>query len=320
VGEIVAGLASSHAFAFMPPERWDEFREQNRRLLYERRGVAAPVQDGVRVETLAANLRGYARIRGGLDRLRSLLTQQRPDALVVIGDDQDENFDASNVPQLAVHVGEEFTLAGPLATGAATHRVHRGLATALLEQGVREGFDIARLGSFPNGELRSHAHTQVLADMLPRADIPVVLVFLNAIHHPAVPPWRCAQFGQLLARVVRDRPEGERVAVYASGGWSHFTAGYPWDAYRGPHTHGAIDAAFDHVVRELVEEGDGGRLGELTDTDLLEHGQVELRAWIALIGALGDLPADFVEYQTFYRAMMGMAVAAWTPEPVGRNR
>ncbi|SFL30938.1 hypothetical protein [Geodermatophilus ruber] len=316
MGSIVAGLASSHAFAFMEPQRWDDFRERNRQILHRRSGVLPPVQDGVHDETLAMNREGYARIRGGLDRLRTVLADRRPDVLVVIGDDQDENFSTANVPQLAVHVGTSFTLANPLATSEVPYPVHRELATALLEQGVREGFDIASLGSFENDELRSHAHAQVLADLLPRADLPVVLVFLNAVHHPAVEPWRCEQFGQLLARVVRARPAGERVAVYASGGWSHFTAGYPWAAYRGPRTHGAIDTDFDRVVLDLVERGEGHTLARLTDADLLEHGEIELRAWIALLGALGAEPAAFVEYQPFYRAMMGMAVAAWTPEPV----
>jgi hypothetical protein len=317
VGSIVAGLASSHAFAFIEPEQWDEFREMNRQLLFRRRGVVPPVQGGVHDETLAGNRAGYAHIRGGLDRLRSLLAELRPDALIVIGDDQDENLGPANVPQLAVHVGAGFTLASPLATSPVPYAVHRELATALLEQGVREGFDIASLGSFEDDELRSHAHAQVLADMLPDGDVPVVLVFMNAIHSPAIQPWRCRQFGELLARVVRDRPDGERVAVYASGGWSHFTAGYPWASYRGPHEHGAIDAEFDRDILRLLECGRGRELAELSDIDLLDHGEIELRAWIALVGALGDRPTDFIEYQPFHRALMGMAVAAWTPEQEG---
>lgn len=314
MGTIVAGLASSHAFAFMEPEQWDEFREKNRRMLQQRSGVLPPVQDAVQDEDLAANRERYARIRGGLDRLRDVIAELRPDALIVIGDDQDENFTAANVPQLAVHVGAEFTLGSPLATSQDRYRVHRELATSLLEQGVQEGFDIASVGSFENDQLRSHAHAQVLAHVLPAADIPVVLVFLNAIHHPAIEPWRCEEFGRLLSRVMERRPEGERVAIYASGGWSHFTAGYPWAAYRGPHTHGAIDAAFDREVLQLLEDGEGRKLAELSDADLLEHGEIELRAWIALVGALGGRPADFIVYEPFHRALMGMAVAAWTPE------
>ncbi|WP_300009880.1 hypothetical protein [Pseudonocardia sp.] len=318
MGTIVAGLASSHAFAFMEPGQWDEFREHNRRMLEQRSGVLPPVQDAVHDEDLAANRARYARIRGGLDRLRDVLAQLRPDALIVIGDDQDENFTTANVPQIAVHVGAEFELATPLAQSRARHRVHRELAMSILEQGVREGFDIASLGSFSDDALKSHAHAQVLAHVLPEADIPVVLVFLNAIHHPAIEPSRCEEFGQLLSRVMQGRPAGERVAIYASGGWSHFTAGYPWAAYRGPHTHGAIDTEFDREVLQLLEDGEGRKLAELSDADLLEHGEIELRAWIALVGALGDRPADFIVYEPFHRALMGMAVAAWTPEPAER--
>jgi hypothetical protein len=316
VGRIVAGLASSHAFAFLPPDQWDALREQNRQMLHRLSGALPPVQDGVRAETLEGNQEAYRRIRGGLDRLRNMLTDLRPDVLIVIGDDQNENFSSALVPQLAVHVGERFTLASPLAHSEQPYRVHRELATALVEQGVGEAFDIASVGSFANDELRSHAHAQVLADMLPGADIPVVLVFVNAIHSPAVAPRRCEQFGRLLADVVRSRPEGERVAVYASGGWSHFTAGYPWADYEGPHTHGAIDSDFDRVVGQSLKDGEGRKLAQLTAAELLEHGEIELRAWITLIGALGDLPTAFLEYQPFHRALMGMAVAAWLPDPV----
>jgi hypothetical protein len=313
MGKIVAGLASSHAFTFMPIDDWDYYRDGNRRVFEKRYGFLPKAPDGVLRESLEANRRRFAPIQEALEAIRAKLASTLPDVLVVVGDDQDENFSTANTPQLAVYTGTEFTLARSSATST-KYTSHREFSSDLLEQGVFEGFDLASVGRFEGDELKSHAHAQVLANIMPRADIPVVLVFMNAIHHPSVEPWRCAQFGELLSRVAANRPAGERVAIYASGGWSHFTAGYPWKSYRGQMGHGDIDEAFDKSLVDTLTSGETQRLSELSGADLLDHGQVELRAWIALLAALGDEPLlDFLTYEPFYRGLMGMAVGSWTP-------
>ncbi|MDP9823632.1 aromatic ring-opening dioxygenase LigB subunit [Nocardioides massiliensis] len=314
MGEVVAGLASSHAFTFMPIDDWDEFRERNRRMFQERYGFVPEVPDGVLAESMEENRKRFAAIQEALNAIRAKLASTLPDVLIVVGDDQDENFSTANIPQLAVYAGGDFTLANPLIRGSTEYTCHREFARDLLEQGVLEGFDLASVGRFEGDELRSHAHAQVLANIMPGAEIPVVLVFMNAIHHPSVEPWRCTQFGELLSRVTAKRPANERVAIYASGGWSHFTAGYPWLNYRGQAGHGDIDEDFDKHLVDTLTGGDTRQLSKLSGADLLEHGQVELRAWIALLAALGDEPhLDFLTYEPFYRGLMGMAVGSWTP-------
>ncbi len=314
MGKIVAGLASSHAFTFMEPGRWDEFREKNRASMKRRYGAEPPAQPGVAAETPEDNAARYAHIRAALDALRRQLRDTRPDALIVIGDDQNEHFTVANIPQLAVYVGRDFRLSSRFSKTKASYRAHQALAEDLLEQGVREGFDLASIGAFNNEELAAHAHAQVLDAFLPEAGIPVVPIFINAIHYPAIAPTRCYAFGQMLARAIGRRPENERVAICASGGLSHFTAGYPWKKYTGPHTHGAICQDFDRQAVAWMQVGAGDKLAALSDRDLLCHGDVELRSWIALLGALGPVAADFVVYEPFYRALMGMAVASWSPE------
>lgn len=315
MGRIVTGLASSHAFTFLPVDDWEELRERNRRMFEKRYGFLPAAADGVSRETVEGNRERFAHIEAALDKVRANLASTRPDVLILVGDDQDENFSTANLPQLAVYVGPDFTLSNPLVDKPTRYVSHQGFASDLLAQSALTGFDVASVGRFEGDQLKSHAHAQVLANMLPDGEIPVVLVFMNAIHHPAIEPWRCAQFGELLARVTALRPADERVAVYASGGWSHFTAGYPWGSYNGPMGHGDIDEEFDRRLLETLTSDDSRGLSALSGADLLEHGQVELRAWIALRAALGDQPRlDFLTYEPFYRALMGMAVAAWTPE------
>lgn len=83
----------------------------------------------------------------------------------------------------------------------------------------------------------------------------------------------------------------------------------PWS----PDTYGAIDSVFDRSVRHLLEVGEGHRLGELTaqtcwSTERSNSGRGSCKA-------LRHQAPTFLECEPSYRALIGMAVAAWTPEP-----
>ena len=108
MGQIVAGLASSHAFTLMDPEHWENFRERNRAGYQRRYGVAPPVHPRIGQERPAENAQRFMHITSALEQLRKRLEELRPDALIVIGDDQDENFKDDNLPQIAIYLGEEF--------------------------------------------------------------------------------------------------------------------------------------------------------------------------------------------------------------------
>ena len=311
MGTIAAGLASSHAFTLLDPDTWDERRAWNRGAYQRRYGVEPPQQPQVEQETPETIRPRYERIRAGLEGLRDELAAMRPDALLVIGDDQDENYNEQNMPQLAIYTGDRVRAVSHGDDGG-EYACHAELAQAILEGCVAQGFDLAYSRQFPNGELKSHAHGPPLQILLPERNIPIVPIFVNAIHVPAPEPARCYAFGQAVARVIESRPSNERVAVYASGGLSHFTAGYPWTSYQGPNTHGAICTDFDHSAVELMRQGKASKLAELTSKDLLASGEIELRSWLIMLGAVGDRPATDIVYEPFYSAIMGMAVARWS--------
>jgi len=302
----------------MAPPKWDEFRSLNREFYRRRYGSEPQTRAEIDRETTVDNERRYERVRRAHDRLRAEIAEQRPDLLILIGDDQDENLTSRNLPQLAVYSGDDFRLTGRYARTPARYRTHVEFAAAILERGVRDGFDLASLGEFENGELKSHAHAQVLDALMPDAHVPVVLFFLNAIHHPAVTPRRCYAVGELIRKVIEQRPADERVMVGASGGLSHFTAGYPWPHYRGAFGYGDICQDFDRSLIRRIEAGQGQELADLSSEELIEHGDIEFRSWLALLGAIGAVPSTFIVYEPFYRAIMGMAVASW-PEIAPRS-
>jgi hypothetical protein len=315
MGEVVAGYASSHAFTFVEPEGWEPFRTKNRHMYARLYGEMPPEPPGVFDEPLESAAARYSDIQGGLQRLRDRVRNDRLDSLIIIGDDQNENFDGSALPQIAVHTGPGFTLAERFSPERAHRSVASDLASDLVTHAVEADFDVTGVREFREDSLRSHAHAQIIENILRDFPIPLVLVFLNAIHVPALSPRRCYEFGRTISEAVRvRRPAGERVGVYASGGLSHFTAGYPWGAYEGPHVHGSIDEKFDRRTVEVLESGRAAELADLTTGDLLESGNIEMRAWICTVGAVGGATPWSTVYQPLLRAIMGMAVA-WTPEP-----
>lgn len=218
MGEIVAGYASSHAFTFIEPDGWEEFRNKNRENYERRHGRVATCPPGEYDESFEAAAARYARIQGGLQRLRNNIRRDRLDCLIVIGDDQNENFDGSALPQIAIYTGADFILSERFSSVSRHWASASSLSQDVYEQTVKSGFDVTGVVEFREKTLRSHAHGEILAHILGDHAIPVVLMFLNAIHMPSLSPKRCFALGCAIADAVRlCRPADERVGVYASG-------------------------------------------------------------------------------------------------------
>jgi aromatic ring-opening dioxygenase LigB subunit len=150
--------------------------------------------------------------------------------------------------------------------------------------------------------------------LLPAADVPIVPIYVNAIHPPGPTPARCYDFGQVLGTIIRDHLANKRIAIYGSGGLSHFTAGYPWRFYRGPFGYGAISEEFDRKIIHWMTHGKVEEIKKLTSTELLDHGDIEFRSWMIVLGAVGAVPAQMLAYEPLYRGLMGMGVARWPVE------
>ena len=309
MAKLVAGMASSHAYTFIEPDNWETRRELTRQRYFKRYNTYPPVQPEIEQETLDGNRERYARIRGGLQTLKREFEALRPDTLVLIADDQDENYKEDNLPQFAIYTGEPVVAINPEDGSVAEYRSDAALATRIHHEAVEAGFDLASSKSFKDNRVLSHAHTQILNYLQPQ--VPVVLLFLNAIHVPAPSPARCYAFGQALRSIVESTPDDRRVVFYASGGMSHFTAGYPWGHHEGPYSLGSISEGFDHRVVTAMREGRGAEVQQLTSGELLANGGIEFRQWITLLGALDGAQPAWLEYEPFYRAVMAMGVAYW---------
>jgi Catalytic LigB subunit of aromatic ring-opening dioxygenase len=313
MGSLVAAMASSHAFAVAPPERWDELRERNRHVYAQRQNIPVPPpHERLNGETSEDVQTRYGRVRDGLFELRRIIEESKPDALIVIGDDQNENYTSQNVPQFAIYTGAEAVFFDRLFKQEQTYRCDAESARVILNGAVEAGFDLSFSESFPDKRLISHAHAEPLMRILmPNGDVPIVPIYVNAIHPPGPTPARCYAFGRLLGVIIRNQLANKRIAIYASGGLSHFTAGYPWRHYNGPFGYGCISEEFDRKVLQWIADGQASKLAELSSAELLDHGEIELRSWIVLAGTVGAVPGQVLAYEPLYRGLMGMAVAQW---------
>ena len=101
--------------------------------------------------------------------------------------------------------------------------------------------------------------------------------------------------------VKRDGPE--RIAIYASGGLSHFP---------GMYNAGWIDQPLDRWILERLERNDVEALQHLFtfDSDTLRSGTGEVRAWISVAAAM-KRPATRVDDVAAHCTQTGCGFGSW---------
>ena len=86
----------------------------------------------------------------------------------------------------------------------------------------------------------------------------------------------------------------------ASGGMSHFPG---TDRYASP------EFEYDRRLLAALKEGRGRELAAVTGEELDKMGNIELRTWATLLGALDDAKADVYCYEPSWHH--GNAVVEW---------
>jgi hypothetical protein len=308
---VISAFATSHAYTFQEPETWDQRRERSKASVARKAGRPASDTSEARAETLEDNRSRYAHIRAAHKTIRERLAHARADAVLLIGDDQTENFSADNLPQLLVYTGGDYVADDWDRKKTARVSSHPEIACKLVEGCLEEGFDVGTSAAFKDGKLLSHAHAEPILYLVRESGTPVVPVFVNAVHPPAPSAARCYAFGQALRRVVDGRLAGRRIILCASGGLSHFSPSHPWEHHVGARYVGDISVEFDRRIVEWMRAGEGHRLAALSAPELIEHGEAELRQWIVLLGAVGAQKPEFLVYEPLFRSIMGMGVGWW---------
>jgi len=232
------------------------------------------------------------RVHAAFAEVKRRLGGVRADAIAVIAGDHIEGFFLDAVPALAVFVGAEVS--GRFGSYRYTFPVHEPLARAVVEQGIARGFDLAY-----SQEVRlDYAFYVPLHFTMPDPPRPIVPLYVNVYLPPQPTPARCYAWGLALRAILDARPE--RVVLMASGGMSHFPG---TDRYDHP------DYEFDRRLLGRLAEGRGPEAAALTGEVLDAAGNVELRTWITLLGAVGESRAEVLCYEPSWHH--GNAVVAW---------
>ena len=253
-----------------------------------------------------------------LDRLSASIKAAKLDTLIVVGDDQREQYFEDNMPAFLVYCGASIANS-PLELPAGApdywkrarsqyhepeaardYPVERGLALHLIDALLEAEFDvsIAQRLAQPRGE--GHAFGFVHRRLMGERIVPIVPLVVNTYYPPNQPrPKRCFALGRAIAQAVSRFDSNQRIGIIASGGLSHFT----------------IDEQLDRRVLEACSGGDEKALAAIPPAKL-NSGNSEIRNWIVMAGAAAaGLRAQWREYVPLYRTPAGtgcgMAFAAW---------
>ncbi len=312
MASLVAGFGSSHSpmlttlaedwvdGAFLGRDRARQFVDfAGETCRYDDLLARAPEDAAARIEPQALRQR-HANAQAAIARLRDDVEAANLDALIIVGDDQEEMFDHSNMPAIGVYYGETIPNAQAAAaerpldrarerlhedSGPRDYPCHAGLARHLIASLQRDGFDLSAMSRTAPGKFEGHAVSFVHRFLMGRTPIPVVPVFLNAYYPPNQPsPARCLALGEAIGRAAASFAGGSRIGVLASGGLSHFL----------------VDEEFDHAVIDAFRRHDV-EFFRSAPLHKLMSGSSEIRNWICLAGAVARFELDWVSYTPGYR-------------------
>ncbi len=321
--DIILGFGTSHSPMLNSPAedypKHAEIDSKGRRLL-DKFGRPATygdllakadpsIKDQLKLEVMQERVEACT---ASIERIQQQLADAKLDALIVIGDDQNEQYGEDNMPAILIYSGEtidnnplhmdedapEFwrkaraqyhedsaVRAYPVASKLALHMVGH-----LMDQ----GFDISHskhLGKdIGEGHAFGFVHRRIMKDSV----IPVVPVAINTYCAPNQPrPRRCYQLGQEIRKAVRSQTGYERVGILGSGGLSHFY----------------LDEELDHRVLDACRNKDGESLSTIPP-EQLNSGSSEIRNWITAVGACEHLGTDWQTYYPCYRSPAGTGYGA----------
>jgi len=269
--------------------------------------------------TLEERTERHARCRAAIDKMADVFEETKPDVAVIFGNDQNELFLDSMMPTFTVINGEMIWNAPATDAQAAMHPpgihaaewghkppeyteypAHPVLANRLIGALSKSDFDVTRANTLPENENHwhsgiGHAFGFIFRQIMRDKTIPTVPIIANTFFPPNQPSAkRCYDFGRVVGETISNWESDARVAIFGSGGMSHFV----------------IDEDLDRLFIQAIAERDWQSLTALDD-ELLQSGTSELKNWIGAAGALfpTKLSGGLVDYVPCYRSPAGTGTA-----------
>ncbi len=268
-------------------------------------------------------------------RVRKAIDDFNPDAVVIFGDDQYENFKEDGLPPFNVYAIDEFhsqpfhnrksnSIWDDPPDATVHHRGHkelaRHIATELIERDMPVSFSLTNR-HFKYGLTHAFANALLYLDWERKGfPYPVVPIQVNCYGKDVIstqglfanlfPGSNPSPFANeeavpgpsprscfRLGKLVREILEErpERVALIASSSWSH--------AFLTSKNNWLWpDVEMDRQLVEQLRRGEHGQWANLSNADIDDSGEQEFKNWICLAGAMEDRQPevlDFLESYTF---------------------
>jgi hypothetical protein len=306
MGEVL-GLGCTHAPMILnPAEQWTEVRKNIFGRVPNYQPPAKLIAELGNDNGLSQDRINQQRIVDAFQALRDKLHSWKPDLVMVVGDDQAENFLRDNLPTFCLYTGSEVEgypfhrSSGKVNLWEApqdarfTFRTPAQFARDMLAYLIREGFDLSSATELKGWQWGlPHAHINPMMFLNQDGSLPILPLFVNCYGEEAgegYPPRptakRCYELGQAIRRFLDTRPE--RVAIVASSSWSHSFLTHKFNC-------SAFDEEFDRRSLELLKKGQGSKLAELTPEEIQQSGDHEFLNWIITLGVVGNQPAEIVD-------------------------
>lgn len=318
MAQIVFGMAVPHSGMLgQKPEDWltnGERDRNNSELWYHGRTWTYPeleAERGAAFEqylTIEERTARASRNAAALVKMREAYDAAHVDVAIILGKDQKEIWPDMS-PSIAIYTGEDVHNGPPQRPVYApdrhvVHKAHPKLATYLIENLQREGFDMADLIAWPENvwmeknqgrkadyPVVPHAYSFVYHQIMGDEPPPHVPVLMNLFYPPTQPSMpRCIEFGRVLREAIAAWPEDVRVAVIASGGLSHFVN----------------DEEFDRRVMKMLGNYDYDGLSSIPDS-YYQSGTSEIKIYSTVMMALQPTGAEMtlVDYVPCWRTPAG---------------
>lgn len=240
----------------------------------------------------------WAKIHRGFNTLRDTLVASGADTVVVFSDEHFNALDPRRYPSFGVVTAESSS--GPVENwlgiprGSIKARFVPELAEAILSEGMRQGFDLTRIGEAG----LDHGFVTCLHFLTPRWDLSYLWLIQNCVLPPLPSVGRCYDFGRMVGEAIRNWGGARRVAVLGTGGLSHAV---------GTPDMGRVDRQFDMRFLDLLC-ANSPALRNITDADIepIGNGTHEIRNWVAVAGAVAGAKGEVVMYETTMGVGFGM--------------
>ena len=334
MAQIVLGIGTSHGpLLSTPPDMWHLRAQWDRSQIHPYRGrdyTFDELHAARRGENFAVQItpeerhRRFEACQVAIERLAQVWAAAKPDVAVIFGNDQMEIFGNSLMPAFFVYAGETIEN-GPVSderkakmepsivVALEGHKpkqrvVYPGLpelAKIVIGRLMTEEFDVSVSNKLPTGPRGSadmpHAFGFVYERIMKGKVVPNLPLFTNTFYPPNQPSAkRCYRFGEAVADAIASWDSDLRVAVFGSGGLSHF----------------AINEGLDREVIAAIGKSDKATLAALPE-ELLQEGTSEIKNWVPLAATMAQtkLAPTFVDYVPCYRSEAGtghgMAFMYW---------